>query len=217
MRNGAFSLPLSLEARYWAGFLMGDGCVSYHGTGQMIVSLNQKASELEHIKKFRKFLESSATIGTIPPSGKTFAKSDLVQIAVASDRLAIDLIALGITPRKSHTAKVVDALALDPDFWRGLIDADGTLHMRTLGGKDHLPILQFGGSRFLADQFSELASCITEKTPKVCNHRTIFASGVSGKAAVHLANFLYYRNHCASLPRKLLLAWRFTVWERLRA
>ena len=65
----------------------------------MIVSLNQKALELAHIKKFREFLESSATIGTIRPSGKTFAKSDIVQIAVASDRLAIDLIARRTQPK----------------------------------------------------------------------------------------------------------------------
>ena len=89
--------------------------------------------------------------------------------------------------------------------------------MRTLDGNDHLPILQFGGSKPLTNQFSELASSITKKTPKVCQHRTIFAAGISGKAAVHLTNFLYYKDHSVSLPRKSFLAWRFMVWEKLRA
>lgn len=113
------------EKFYWLGFLYADGNIS--STGNRI-EVHLSLKDLEHLEKFRKFLNLTTEIRTgISNEGYSFC-----HLSVRNKHLWNMLNNLGCTPRKSLTLKFPD-LTLFPDkkyiltFIRGYVDGDGCL------------------------------------------------------------------------------------------
>jgi hypothetical protein len=129
-----FNKPLSAEAAYWIGLLLADGCLSDRlkqrkdGTFARTIrlSLSLKHQDIEHIKKFRQFLKSDATIGT-HDGWSSIGRDHSAQINVNASGFESRLRELGITPRKTATASAPSELLYSRDFWRGVIDGDGSV------------------------------------------------------------------------------------------
>ena len=141
------------ESAYWIGFLMADGCV--RDGGRIILALQLR--DKEHVVKFRSFLKSNHKIREdveLDVERRIYPKCG---ISVTSKRLVERLIYFGVTPRKSHTAKVNDELAFNRHFWRGVIDGDGTVGM---GQKTLYARLSLVGSKFLLEQFQTYVKSI---------------------------------------------------------
>lgn len=108
---------LNEHSEYWIGFIAGDGCVK-HNT--LILSLQK--SDVEHIKKFKEFLQCNYPIH--------FHKTNnSCSIRICSNKICNTLLKYGITEKKSKTFKVPLTLQNSRHFWRGFFDADGCIHL----------------------------------------------------------------------------------------
>lgn len=111
------------EKAYWLGFIAGDGGVQPGGR----LRVNLATVDAGHLRKLAAALgtESPVRHGTTKLNGKTYSR---VTLAVCSVRLTRGLGAQGIAPRKTWGMEPWDGPAdLMPHYWRGLVDADGTL------------------------------------------------------------------------------------------
>lgn len=122
------------ESLYWAGFLAADGWVQEKNENNKVIGLGLKKSDLGHIEKFREFIKSD-----LPIKEKKYS----FDISVSSVQMANNLAKFGVTPRKSLNYSPPEFCLNSPDFWRGMIDGDGSVfesrgNMRVMlcGSKD---------------------------------------------------------------------------------
>lgn len=139
------------ESAYWVGFLMADGCVN-DTQGQGRVSLSLAVRDVAHVRKFREFMKCSNKISYSKPTithhkGKPSIGTGSYSFTFMSSKVGVALAKFGITPRKSHTAKV-EHLEDDRHFWRGVVDGDGSLYWSD--GKPNITLI---GSFDLVSQF----------------------------------------------------------------
>jgi len=141
------------ESAYWIGFLMADGCVQYNGR----IALSLQLRDKEQIIKFRNFLKSNHKVRESTALDLEKKIYPNCAITVTSKKIVDRLIHFGVTPRKSHTAKVHEELAFNRHFWRGVIDGDGTVGM---GSKTLYARLSLVGSKYLLEQFQTYVKSI---------------------------------------------------------
>lgn len=185
--NAAAFAKITAESAYWAGFLMADGCVSGNQ-----VKLELAHRDRGHVKAFRSFLSSEHPVST--------TRRYSVRLQVGSPQLVSDLAALGVLPRKSLTAVAHPRLAVDRDFWRGVVDGDGHI-----GVKRGCPELTLYGSQMLVSQFQDFVHAIVETKATVRPCENIYRFMVSGWRARSVLRHLYEGAEIA-LPRKAALA-----------
>lgn len=111
------------ESAYWIGFLMADG-----NTNRNRVSLRLATKDKNHIYKFKNFLKSEHAVAYTKPKPcfNGSISSGAYGIEINSKKLVSDLLFFGFTRKKSFTAKVAH-LETNKDFWRGVIDGDGSV------------------------------------------------------------------------------------------
>lgn len=167
------------ESAYWLGLLMADGSVV---DGQIVISLTAPDEYL--VEELRVFLGSNHKITrqdfSITAQGLT--RNSLARLSIGSRRLVSVLEIYGITPRKSLTAKV-KLIDSHPDFWRGVMDGDGTI--RADG-------CRLFGSYDLMSQFLEFVRNICPWTRVMVKpHLSIFQVALNGKVARIVLSALY--------------------------
>lgn len=200
----------SAERNYWLGFLMADATIY---PGAIVLELHHK--DLEHIDAFRSFLRSSAPIKPIKPRG--WSRSENMRFCLSSKKMSEHVQSFGITERKSKSAEVI-GLESDRDFWRGVVDGDGTLGFMTIKHSPReyrFPLLKLVGSERICEQFLEFANRYTKTKAKVRLERTASTVFLSGKAARGLVDVLY-RDNCRCLARKGNIAGKIREWRSLR-
>ena len=178
------------ESAYWIGLLMADGCVGDNGR----IWLTLKRSDSGHLEKFRSFTKCSLSIG-FPPS--------VARIGFTSHKLAARLRDFGVSPRKSLTAQVLQ-LEDDKDFWRGVVDGDGSLQIR----KDGYPQFCLVGAPILLDQFlSFIRRHVPWCSAKLTKNASLTVFITAGRTAADIVHFLYDGAGVA-LERKAVMAAR---------
>lgn len=204
LHHDAFASPeTNDEAAYWTGFLMADGCISvngHHGSPHVILVLS--VVDIDHIRSFQNFVGATNSIQKVMPTTnrQLFRSGECARLDLVSRQMVDDLSRYGVTPKKTHTAKVSDQLAFNRHFWRGVIDGDGSLSSRV-----DAPVLQLTGSIHLTTQFSRFSSSVSQSTSRPCKSRGSFNVCVSSSPAVRLIRHLY--SDCSvALPRKLAKA-----------
>lgn len=207
IRHDAFSsVPLEPEAAYWIGFLMADGYVSCKGKyGTEYVSLCLSRCDHDHVVLFKKFLGSDHKL--IYKSARDhdgISTKATVTLTFSSTQIANDLASYGVTPQKSFTAKVSEALENDRDFWRGVIDGDGSLGIYRRGQYKPRPLIQMAGSPFLVRQFAAFASAFGTAAKPVLA-KGLWRLAVWCSPAIRLIRHLY-EGSCRSLSRKQAIA-----------
>jgi hypothetical protein len=113
---------LTPEALYWIGFLYADGHIE-KDRPRVTVTL-QKQDE-SHLLKFSEFFGCS--IRTVKGSGK-YKNETYLRCAFSSKKVYEKLKFLGFTNNKSLLLKPHYLLLGSKDFWRGVIDGDGSLY-----------------------------------------------------------------------------------------
>lgn len=110
------------EKAYWLGFLWADGCIYKNPEREeYALQLGLKEDDIEHIRKFLRFMNSEKKI--------LLTKDKGCKITLYSKELVEDLINLGFKYRKSfqeellHLEKIPSYL--HKHFWRGCVDGDG--------------------------------------------------------------------------------------------
>jgi hypothetical protein len=225
LNTSLFVEPLSKEARYWIGMLLADGNIYTKRQGQQeykVLQFGLKLDDIEHIRKFARAVgvleESVRAYGKNSPLGKDFC----AKVCFAAKELASQLAAYGITERKSLNEVVPESLALDHDFWRGMVDGDGSIGLYPYGrvnGKPCLyPQLHLCGSYQTIEKFTDFLLTITGFKPAICPCRSIFFCGLAGPKAKTAISAIYYDDCSPVLDRKMIIAKNCKQWQpnRLR-
>lgn len=182
------------ESAYWLGFIMGDGCVSDRNT--LSIGLNDR--DKLHLKKFMKFMNHDG--------GMYYnKKTHINEVVLCSKILTKSLSQYNIFPRKTFTAKAPDNLKNDVNFWRGLIDADGSLgiYIEKRRNNRKYGVVSLAGTHDLCDQFLTFVSnniCSHNQVSKP--HSNIFRVNFSYNKAKSIVEFLY-ENASTYLERKM--------------
>jgi hypothetical protein len=189
------------EKAYWLGFIAADGCMittAGHPEGDHL-AIQLAIVDRDHLAKLKKVLGAQAAILTGANTGFGNGTQRRASLTVGSRRLAMALIALGITPRKSATAEPWNGPAdLMPHYWRGMVDGDGSIARKG----DGLWTLFLCGSEACVRAFTAWAHdvCGTNATP-------YFKSGcwyvsIAGRYQVRKLVAALYENVPVSLDRK---------------
>ncbi len=199
----AFDGPLSREARYWLGMLMADGCVTTNNGLSHCLVFNLKFSDYDHVASFQRFMRGT---------GKIYINTTKQHTAMVrmTSRHMTDVLALyGIVPRKSLIAVAPDILKNDIDFWRGMVDGDGTVSFSSgiVKGKRYTyPYIKLCGSRSIVTQFRDFVNTIDLSiSPSISSADSIYAASMTGTKAVRIIHALY-NDAPIALPRKFSVA-----------
>lgn len=206
----------STEAHYWAGLIAADGCLNvkkgkYRNYNQIIIYL--AGDDGLHIQALFDFMKSSYRVAKRDISGRKWVNKITYQTGGVcwSDAAWSWLHSHGITERKSLTLKVSDLMANSPDFWRGVIDGDGTVNFAKNRGIDY-PHIGLGGSHSLILQFQDFIKTNLGIQPKIGTCKSIYRVAMNGQPAQDLIRLLYDRQG-PSLPRKAAAAKACLEWR----
>ncbi|MFU8873371.1 hypothetical protein [Micromonospora sp. SL4-19] len=196
LRHDAFD-HLTPDACYWAGFLFADGSVGYRPGHLPHVSVGLAQCDREQLVALRSFLGSTGSISA--PS----ATHGSCQFSVRSVQLADRLVELG-----RYQGNVDQRLAVSRDFWRGVVDGDGSIGMyRTK--QNPRPFAQFRlvGSRRILEPFTEFLVAAGLSRLSVRPHKTIYNVGTTRRSAEKII-YLLYNDAAVALRRKAEMAAR---------
>ncbi len=193
---------LDESAAYWAGFLMADGYINRVKRGSADVALCLSFKDVDHVQKFKHFLNSRRKV-TI-----SRGKYPTAVFSVSSDALADRLTALGVTSHKTFTAKASALLIANSHFWRGAIDGDGCLSVAKKSEK--AVSLSLVGSKDMCEQFlsyvRELGLGYNVSVRPHSHTRGIFNITLNGREAIRIADKLYTGS-------QLFLERKFTIFK----
>ena len=119
INKNIFEVINTEEKAYWLGFLYADG---YVGLTDNRVELTLQLSDVNHIEKFKTFLNSDCKIST---------NSYRSRLSIKDEKIKKDLINWGCTPQKSLILKFPTDDKVPKElirhFIRGYFDGDGSL------------------------------------------------------------------------------------------
>lgn len=172
------------ESAYWCGFLFADGNVHRRSMRQQpVLSVGVAERDLQQIVKLRSFLGSTHKICIGNRRHPSY------QFHVASTRLSQRLCSLG-----RYEGPISQELVISRDFWRGLVDGDGSLgcYRKRPSGE---PSAQFRlcGERRTLLAFTEFLreEGSTGANLTVRPHKSIYSVGTTGWSAARIVQLLY--------------------------
>ena len=124
LNEKAFDNMQSEEQFYWLGFMYADGNISNEGNR---IEMRLSIKDIEHLEKFRKFLNLSTEIRTGLCNGNGFC-----HLSVRNKHMWNTLNSLGCTPQKTLTLQFPNLSLFKTKenilhFIRGYVDGDGCL------------------------------------------------------------------------------------------
>lgn len=195
LNESAFDI-LTPEACYWIGFILADGCL-FHRNGNPSLTVRLSDKDKKHVQKLKFFLGSSHKLLTISPRGFENSRPS-IQLSVRSKKLVGRLEELGLAGLNSRPVK---KLIKSRDFWRGVVDGDGTVGLYKKGEKK-FEIIQLVGGKTLLENFCYFISLnFVNVSKKLEKHRSIYRVSSSYKQARNIIGLLYQKGDVA-LDRK---------------
>jgi len=171
------------EKAYWLGFFYADGYVSKNSNH---IEISLQLSDINHLKKFNKFLNRTSKIHT---------NQNRCRISMNCKKLHEDLISKGCIPNKSLILKFpkkdVVSNYLVKHFIRGYFDGDGSIMHRT--NKKYIsPYISIIGTLEFIKDLRIRADWKILKIYKDKRHKnnTYFISYI-GKYVYNMLDFLY--------------------------
>ena len=198
------------EAAYWIGMILADGCICERPPYTASLSLSLSGDDGAHVQALADFLGTNTPTSRSFPKAQriagnaVYARQPVTRLTIVSRRIADSLAGYGVSPRKSFTARVL-RLEMSPDFWRGVIDGDGTISLS--GDPRRAPYLGLVGSRDTCEQFAAFIHSHCAAKAAVRPIHSIWRVETKGKHARTVVEAMY-RPGCVALPRKAELARR---------
>jgi len=204
---------LNENSAYWIGFLMSDGSLSISKTRDKYscyhIDLSLSSKDELQIEEFREFIGSNHKITKFKNKDKiihmnkketkdTYTSS----LHIVSKKIFDKLAEYGVVPNKTTREKVI-GLESNRDFWRGVIDGDGSVMI--INGK---PSISLVGSKDLLEQFNNYAKSIYPDSNSSVHKRkdgNVHMFQTSHRYAHAIIKNLYY-NCKTALDRKLAKA-----------
>ena len=175
------------ESAYWIGFLMADGTIVKSEGHSPALILGLAPVDTAHVEKFKSFLKSSHVVMDSTAKCGKYGVFRATRFSVRSQKLVDALAKFGVVPNKSKRAQVI-GLENDRNFWRGVIDGDGCVHVRKAG----TPSLTLVGSKELLTQFVSYTQSIgVQSHATIRPHSSIFQIAFVGSSAKQILAHLY--------------------------
>jgi hypothetical protein len=152
VRRDYFRVIDTAEKAYWLGFIAADGCV-YIGGRQHTLSISLQLRDQHWLERFRDIIAPEMKLSI-------HAKPRSCSLSIGSQELVADLLALGITPRKSNTLEwpnVPEAHVIP--FLLGYFDGDGCWYQRPGKTKPQYSWYLVGTQPFLMKAREHLVQC----------------------------------------------------------
>lgn len=196
-----FNEPLTENAAYWIGFLMADGCVYQESKNRNVVILSAHTKDRKHIEKFRDFVSPQQPIKVVQEYKTSYGVTSVANIHISSTPISNILKKYGVVPKKSLVAKAQNGIENNRNFWRGVVDGDGTLtynthkkrHGKILSSPAVYPSLELCGSKEICQQY--LRYCKNKAGITTCTKikpiKSIFRVRLVGKPAYMMIKHLY--------------------------
>lgn len=179
---------LTRNSMYWMGMIASDGNVFNNR-----VSIGLQDSDIGHLQKLKEFCKSEHAI----------VKSNASNVfGFRSPKVARSLAKFGIMPNKSLTYNPYWYFKNNADFWRGMVDGDGSIRI----DKDGTLRFSLCGSKEAVYAFSEWAKtkCETKASPR--QRGNIYIFDISANMAKKVCAALYGNNPKYYLERKAKVA-----------
>ncbi len=211
LRESAFD-ELDPEAMYWAGFIMADG-----NTHKEIIRPSYRLSvrlalhDRVALDRLKEWLEAGVAVrtGVAEATGK-FKRREFAVLTVTSNKLCHKLMSIGIVPRKSSecaNAFVTDECFASRDFWRGMMDGDGSVYAAGQG------TCYLSGTKPVTQRFRDYCSTLAPEIQTAhyfhkshCGKEGCWVARVRRRAAATIVLNTLYRDPVWALPRKLAFA-----------
>ena len=198
LNSDIFEVIDNEEKAYWLGFLYADGCVYKCSKGRYRFELGLKESDLDHIQKFKDFIQSKHEI-------KYRKNTKSYRIMFGDDKFCSDLIKLGCTERKSLTLKFPDFNQV-PDkylkhFIRGYVEGDGSFNVYARNNKKNCIFSLIGTKDFLSELSKRTNIPIISYHKDKRHAENTFFISYSGNFCYQILQFLY-ENSNVYLNRK---------------
>lgn len=191
------------DSAYWTGFLTADGHIPTEGW-TIIVRLAE--ADRLHLEALQKFLGRDDQIKTYTVSTGHRACS----MSFSSRHMVNRLHEAGL--RKRNATVICPELATNPNYWRGVVDGDGTIAFKTNSDEKSkaafkvYPNLRLYGGRDLLSQFLSFAKSIAPwASSSVLKHKNIWVVILCNEVACEVLKHLYPPN-CTALERKRIKA-----------
>lgn len=176
------------SSAYWIGYLMADGCIYYPPNRSKQISLS--SIDKDSVEKFREFLGADNKIKVT----NHCRGSETYSLTISSNCLADKLEQYGVTPRKSHTARVCRELEMNRHFWRGVVDGDGSVMERIFHDRktQKYPTIQLCGSKEMCIQFLNFVKGVYPLCrASVLKTGSIYRVATTGSSARKVISYLY--------------------------
>ncbi|MFF5054454.1 hypothetical protein ACFY1S_14860 [Micromonospora sp. NPDC000663] len=205
LRHDAFD-QMSPETCYWIGFLFADGCVTYRPNHLPQISVGLAQRDRDHLASLRTFLGSTSSISAPSPTHGS------CQFSVRSARLAERLVTLG-----RYDGPIGEGLDESRDFWRGVVDGDGSIgtYRRPSPSQSTFSQFRLVGSKRLLESFAAFLRSHSIDGLSVRPHKTIYTIGTTCGPAEKIVTLLYSEATVA-LARKAEVAKKIMAVDLLR-
>ncbi|MDH6121687.1 LAGLIDADG family homing endonuclease [Kitasatospora sp. GAS204B] len=198
---------------YAFGFLQADGHLSEQSRNRGRLAVELAARDAPLLEAFQRLFPVKSSIGYRTRTTNFSARSDTATWTVWALEFRQEIRALGLpVGRKSQSIAPPQAPHSEPDYLRGLIDADGSIG-RTA---QDLPFVSLTtASDAIIWYFSNYVRQLTGTvhTPNRNQRDQIYNLMYTIEDAVELARTLYYPG-CLALPRKLAASEHVMGWTR---
>lgn len=193
----------SVDRDYWIGFLMADGCVRIYsknnkGNGYSL-GLEIGSKDFNHLVKYKSFWQTDYPIKK---------QRNCVFLRIENKNIVLQSIKFGLVPRKSIHAVVFKEFENNIDFWRGMVDGDGTIstqYIKLKTGKiSHSILVGLTGTKSVCESFAKFIFYHTGKKYKIssCKPDNCYKVTFRNRQAVLTILKLLYKNSSTYLDRK---------------
>jgi hypothetical protein len=185
--NEGFFRKFSPQMSYILGYIITDGNIMWD-TRKSYRSLTITAAEKDkqHLERIRSILKSTKEL-------LYSEKTKSYRLIVTNKKICLDLMKLGITPRKSLTVKFPKIpKEYLKDFIRGVIDGDGSVRYVDRKRSPYFEITVFSGSpKFLKQLARVIEEEINVSTKLKKVHKNTFSIRYTCKKGKILADWIY--------------------------
>lgn len=199
------------EFSYLVGLLQSDGhhSGSTDAKGRIEIEMNERDGEVlhalqQHIPYYSSITRRSRTTN--------FGPNESIMLGFYNQEARQTLEAYGVpVGRKSYIVAPPTLPHIEPDYVRGVLDADGSVGFT---GKAMPFVSVVLTSDAMAEYFTEVVRkvCGVERTLKRNTRDNVYNLLVGNLAAAKLAAWAYYSDDCLAIPRKREAARKVAAW-----
>ena len=212
MNNKILDLTNPAHA-YLFGFIQADGSLSEQSRNRGKLTIEILTRDEFILEEFKKMLPVKSSI-TRRTRDTNFAKDAHNSCFRVHDwAFRKELVSLGVPcGEKSSMVKPPEVPYSDVDYWRGVIDGDGSLGITS----QNIPFISLGtSSDEMKNKYIDFVYKITgqRKTSSRNKRDNFYNIVVSKEGAQEIVKALYY-DGCLALPRKSKSSMEVLAWER---